>query len=110
MEEKVFFEEIKDECREIISKTVNSFLKEKAYNSKDTDFMINYLNDTILNQIKRISDNFKYLINIVLLKDKCSGFTIDSSLYYDTDTDGAILEEFLFNDIVCIVNLYCLAI
>lgn len=108
--EKAFFEEIETDCKKVISKNINGFLKDKVFNTKDCDFMINYLNDKILKDLKGISENFKYILSLVLLENDTSGFSQNCSLYYDKETDGCISEKYAFDKIVCIVNLFCLSI
>ena len=104
--DKVLFEEIEEDCKKVISKHVNSFLKDKSFNLKDTDFMINYLNDKILNELKNISLNFKYILSLALIHSESNGFTQDVSLYLDKETDGGICEKYSFENIVCVVNLF----
>lgn len=109
-EDKVLFEDIEEESRKVISMTVKDFLKTKAYNSKDVDFMINYLQDKILSELKQISDNFKYILSVIIVQNDNSGFIQNTSLYYDPETDGCISEKYTFPNISCIITLFCLAI
>jgi hypothetical protein len=108
--EKVLFDEIEKACRKVLNKQINSFLSDKVFNLSDCDFMINYLTDRILNDLNNISDNFKYIINLILLQNDSNGFTQNMAFYYDIDTDGCVTEKYSFNDIQCVANVFCLSI
>lgn len=110
MDEKILFSEIEHECTKIITSATNNFLKNKFFNLKDSDFLINHLNDFILDNLKQVSDNFKYILNIVLLKVEDLNIVQDISMYYDIETDGVITKQFKFDNIACIINLFVLAI
>ena len=60
--------------------------------------------------IKKNSDNFKYVLTVILLQNETSGFTQNNSLYFDCDTDGYVCEKYSYENITSIYNLYCLAI
>ena len=110
MNEKVLFNEIEQDCKTCIDRIINNFLKDKKFNTKDLDFMMNKLQDSIITDLKKISNNFKFIINILLLENDKSGFVQDINLYYDNITDGHIIEKYSFKGISCIVNLLCLAL
>ena len=109
-ESKVLFAEIEDDCKEVIKQNVLDFLRDKVFNASDTDFMINHLNEKIMKNLKKITESFKFVLSIVLLKTDSSGFIQNTSSYFDVETDGVISEKFVFKKIVCIVNLFCLSI
>jgi hypothetical protein len=109
-EQKVFFSEIEEDCKSILSKHINSYLKDKTFNLKDSDFMMDYLNNKIMPDLKAISSNFKYILSFIFLQNDNSGFCQDMSLYYDPDSDGCITQKYSFSSIICIVNLFCTSI
>jgi hypothetical protein len=109
-DEKVIFTDIEEECRNSIKKISDKFLCDKIYNSNDIGWMIDHLTSSILTNLKQISDNFKFVLTVVLLQNEESGFTQNNSLYFDNDTDGFICEKYTYENITSIYNLYCLAI
>lgn len=110
MAEKYLFNEIEKETKGICGKIVENFLQDKYYNAADSEFLTNKLLEQISNALIDISPNFKYIINIVLLKDKTQGYTQNTQMYYNTQTDGVIQEEYVFPNIVCLLNIFILAI
>lgn len=104
------FSQIEEECRHIIKDNVTKFLSDKSFNVSDSEFMINYLTGNILKEIKKISDNFKFIVSIVLMHNDECGFTQNIGMIYDTETDGTIVERYTFRNIVCITNLFCLSL
>ena len=99
------FDEIEDKCKEIISEEVNDLIADKTFILSDCDFFIKQLTESIGKRLKDISDNFKYIINIIFLDNSNKGFTQNIGSIYDPDTDGVISLHFPFNKISCIVNL-----
>ncbi len=109
-EQKVLFSEIQDDCIKVFNKHVNSFLKDMVFNLKDIDFMINHLNELILPDLKHVSSNFKFILCFAFLQNDSSGFTQDMALYYNKETDGCITTTYKFQNLICVVNLFCLSI
>jgi hypothetical protein len=109
-EYKVLFTEIEDDCKLVLNLHLNSFLKDKVFNNKDVDFMMNHLNDLIIPDLIKISPHFKFILSFTFLQHESSGFTQNMALYYDKETDGCITQKFSFKGIICIVNLFCLSI
>ena len=105
MTEYYMFDEIEDKCKEIISEEVNDLIADKTFILSDCDFFIKQLTESIGKRLKDISDNFKYIINIIFLDNSNKGFTQNIGSIYDPDTDGVISLHFPFNKISCIVNL-----
>jgi hypothetical protein len=108
--EKCVFSEIEIEARKIIKEKTKGFLKDKVFNTKDCDFLIQKLTELILNELNSYSSNFKYILAIAMLQNDKSGLCSDHSLYFDPETDGCISEKFSYPKICCIITLYCLAI
>jgi hypothetical protein len=52
-EKKLLFSDIEEDCRKTINTHVKSFLKDKVFNTKDTDLMINYLKEKIMQDLKK---------------------------------------------------------
>jgi len=55
--------------------------------------MIDHLTSNILKGLKNISNNFKYILTVILIQNESGGFSQNNSLYFDTDTDGVINER-----------------
>ena len=109
-EEKVIFTDIEEDCKKLIKKVSDKFLIDKIYNSNDVGWMIEHLTGSIVKELKEISDNFKYVLSVILMQNEEVGFTQNNSLFFDNDTDGYICEKFSYENITGIYNLYCLAI
>lgn len=110
MDEKSMFAEIEDECKISITKIVTNFLKDKIFNVMDNDMMINFLQGKIMNELKMITKNFKFVLSFALLKNESAGFCQEMALLNNPETDGCITLKFSFDKIICIVNLFCLSI
>ena len=108
--DKILFSDIEADCKKIIDSHTTTFLKDKVFNAKDTDFLINHLEEKILKDIKNNSPYFKYILNIILLQSDSRGLVQNTSSYYDIETDGIISQKFNFRNISCIVNLFCVSI
>jgi len=109
-EEKVLFSEIEDLVKTTMDKTIKSFFKDKVYNPKDNDFFIKHINDKLSKEFVKISTNFKYIISLILLRNEDSGFTQNTIVSYDEETDGCVIEKYVFSNIICVANIFCFAI
>lgn len=110
MEEKYLFIEIEQEVKKTCKVIVTQFLKDKFYNSSDSEFLSEKLLEMISSSLLDISSNFKYVINVALFENKNQGYTQNTQMYYNTSTDGVLTEEYLFPNITCILTLFILAL
>jgi hypothetical protein len=108
--EKVLFPEIEEESRKIINILVHGFLKDKVFNLKDNDFFINHINEKILMELLKLSKYFKYIIQTVLFRPSGGDLCQFISTFTDPETDGILSEEFKFENISCIVNVFFISL
>jgi hypothetical protein len=108
--EKVLFLEVEEESKKIINKIVSEFLKDKVFNLKDNDFFINHINEKILKELLKLSKYFKYMIQIVLFRPNGGELCQYISTFSDPETDGVLSEEYRFEKISCIVNVFFISL
>lgn len=106
---KIYFEDVKEDSKKIIIKEVNAFIQNKTFNLSDCDFLMNQLCDRISKELKKNSNNFKYILNVIFLDNSNKGFTQKFNAVFDKDTDGIISMHFPFEKISCVVNLMILS-
>ena len=106
----VLFSELEKQSKQIISKHVNNFLKDKTLNLKDADFIIDYLNKGIMDELSKTSKNFKFIIYTIIFKSDNLVYSNNCSAYFDIETDGIISEKFVFKNIGCLITLFCCSI
>ena len=70
---------------------------------------MNQLCDRISKELKKNSNNFKYILNVIFLDNSNKGFTQKFNAVFDKDTDGIISMHFPFEKISCVVNLMILS-
>jgi len=108
--QNMFFKDIEEDSKMIIKNEVDSFISNKTFNLSDCDFLLKELTERIKTKLLKLSDNFKYIINVVFLQNSNKGFTQKFDAYFQTETDGIISLHFPFEKITCIVNLMALSI
>ena len=106
---KIYFEDVEEDSKKIIIKEVNAFIQNKTFNLSDCDFLMNQLCDRISKELKKNSNNFKYILNVIFLYNSNKGFTQKFNAVFDKDTDGIISMHFPFEKISCVVNLMILS-
>jgi hypothetical protein len=106
---KIYFEDVEEDSKKIIIKEVNAFIQNKTFNLSDCDFLMNQLCDRISKELKKNSNNFKYILNVIFLDNSNKGFTQKFNAVFDKDTDGIISMHFPFEKISCVVNLMILS-
>ena len=106
---KIYFEDVEEDSKKIIIKEVNAFIQNKTFNLSDCDFLMNQLCDRITKELKKNSNNFKYILNVIFLDNSNKGFTQKFNAVFDKDTDGIISMHFPFEKISCVVNLMILS-
>ena len=65
---KIYFEDVEEDSKKIIIKEVNAFIQNKTFNLSDCDFLMNQLCDRISKELKKNSNNFKYILNVIFLE------------------------------------------
>ena len=106
---KIYFEDVEEDSKKIIIKEVNAFIQNKTFNLSDCDFLMNQLCDRISKELKKNSNNFKYILNVIFLDNSNKGFTQKFNAMFDIETDGIISMHFPFEKISCVVNLMVLS-
>ena len=109
-DERVLFFEIEKDCKSMFKKKITAYLSDKVFNTKDAEWMNTQLSELLLKDLKSISPNFKYCLSLVLLQNDTSGYNQNVNLYYDPETDGCVSDKYVFDNIVCVFTLFCLAI
>ena len=104
------FPEIKSKIEDEIKKVIESLLKGKVYNQKDSDKWVESITKEAIVKIKDISLNFKFIAACTILEKKDAGLSISSSCFWDSTKDGNLTTSWQNETILCVVNVYALAI
>ena len=110
MADKIFFVDVEEESKNIITSELEKFIPDKTFNVSDCDFLIKELTERITQSLVKNSNNFKYIVNVVFADNADKGFTQNIGASYDPETDGVISLYYTFEKITCIVNLFILSI
>lgn len=108
--EMTTFTEVKPKIEEEVKKVVESILKGKVYNQKDSDKWVESVTKETIVKIKDVTANFKYIAACVILEKKDAGLSISSSCFWDSTKDGSFTTSWQNDTILCVVNIYALAI
>lgn len=96
---------------EISDKHVNSFLKDKEFHTSDNSLFIEYLVNCINKDLKeKCGGNFKYIINLSLLKDTSLDVSFNVTGNINNETDTTFNKIYSFEKIGCILSIFVLAL
>lgn len=104
------FEEAKDSLKSITDKIITNTLKDKRYQESDCEYFIENINNDLLKEYLKMSNNFKYIINLTLFKTSESGITNVINCYFNNDTDGYYQKKYEFENIGCLACIIVVAL
>ncbi|DAZ98432.1 TPA: hypothetical protein N0F65_001133 [Lagenidium giganteum] len=82
---------LKDEVSAIVQDAVLSTLEGNVYDhSKVTDW-INIMTNSCVDDLQKLSPNFKYIVTCLLRQRKGAGLELSSTAYWDEKADGAFV-------------------
>ena len=62
-----------------------------------------------MTELKDLNSNFKYCVTCVILQKDKAGLHINSTCYWDCNTDGSVVVKWENDSMYCIVNVFALA-
>ncbi len=108
--DKYIFPEIENKIKTITTQTVTSFLKDKIYHISDSEYFIDKLNQLLLDEFIKVSNNFKYIVFSYLFSNDSSGISDGINGYFNIETDGTYSASFIFEKIGCNLTVCCFAL
>ncbi len=107
---KAVFTDIKDEVARVVNETVEKHLQHKSYNPMDVQGWTNAITSEVVNKLKAISTNFKYIVTCAIMQKSEAGLHVATTCYWSTSTDGNCALKWENESLYCIINVFSLAI
>mmetsp|Transcript_21901 Transcript_21901/g.61475 ORF Transcript_21901/g.61475 Transcript_21901/m.61475 type:complete len:115 (+) Transcript_21901:123-467(+) len=105
------FVKLKDPAKQCIRECVEPFMRTvAAYDIKEYDTWVERIGDDVLAALQKLSNNFKYIVNINIVEKKGAGLHTETSAFWDAEIDGAASYRFENNKIICFVQMFGLGI
>ena len=100
------FNSIRDQFQTVIISSMESELKGKEYSAKDSPNYAHQISENIVRQLPEINRELRYCVTCIIFNKSEGGFYISSSCYWNSLTDGNIVEQWENETIFCIVTLF----
>ncbi|KAF0690331.1 Aste57867_18262 [Aphanomyces stellatus] len=81
---------LRDEVTTIVQDAVLSSLEGKAYDQGKVNDWINVITMSCLDDLKKLSQNFKYIVTCCVKQKRGGGMDMESVCYWDEKSDGAM--------------------
>ena len=110
------FSSIHDDAESCVQSSIMHSLDGKRYRHKDVGSLVDSLNDTILDELKKLSDNLKYIVSTTILQSEvdseessntsAKGLSLGGCALFDADSDGALSVQWSNDSMTVICNVY----
>jgi len=110
IENKAVFTDIKDDIAKIVNTAVEASLAKKSYNASDVQKWTNDITKGIIDKLKELSNNFKFIVTCAIMQKCEGGLHVASTCYWSTSTDGNCALRWENETLYCIINVFALAL
>eukprot|EP00826_Nyctotherus_ovalis_P017332 TRINITY_DN1509_c0_g1_i5.p2 TRINITY_DN1509_c0_g1~~TRINITY_DN1509_c0_g1_i5.p2 ORF type:complete len:112 (+),score=39.83 TRINITY_DN1509_c0_g1_i5:166-501(+) len=108
--EQVSFGTIKGQLKEVVLGCIEKELKGKDYSAKDGPTYAHQISESIIKLLPEKSKDFKYSVSCIILNKSEGGLHMSSSCFWNSSTDGNIVERWENETMYCIVTLFAFAL
>ena len=108
--EQAQFSKVKQMIQDLVKKSIEEELKDKAYSAKDGPNWAHNISEKVVKQLPEKSKDFKYSVTCIILNKSEGGLHMSSSCYWNAVSDGNIVEKWENESMHCIVSLFGFAI
>lgn len=109
-QETVSFASLKESAQQSVRANVDKLLQKKTYNSREAQTWTNFISEACIKSLTDLSKNFKFIISTLIVQKANCGLNISGSCFWDSETDGNFSIMWENASMVCIVNVYGMAI
>lgn len=100
-------EHAKNIVSEIVERNISSL---KSINFNKANDVVDSLNATVVNKLREMYPNFKFIVNTLVSQNNMTALHYDSNAYWDPTTDCSFTVKVVNDNIVCISTVFGLAI
>ena len=104
------FSQMKENAQQLVRAQIEKVLQKKVYNSREAQTWTNIISEACVKCLTDTSKNFKYIISTLIVQKASCGLNISGSCFWDSESDGNVSVMWESNTMVCIVNVYGLAL
>lgn len=104
------FSKLVNEAKSLANGILKSVLDSKQYNANKTNEWIESISNQIINDLKGISLNFKYIVSTTIMQNVGAGVNYELSSYWDNTTDAAISIKYENESIIAICTVIGVAL
>ncbi|KAH9091495.1 hypothetical protein LEN26_018102 [Aphanomyces euteiches] len=101
---------LRDDVTTIVQDAVLTSLEGKAYDQAKVNDWINVITMSCLEDLKKLCQNFKYIVTCCIKQKRGGGMDMESVCYWDEKSDGACFITWENSSMQVIITIYGLAI
>lgn len=104
------FPAMSDKVLAITSETLSEVLNEQGYASSKCADWIEQISNDILDKLRNLSPNFKYIVNCMIIQKIGAGLHYESVAHWDEKTDASFTSKFESESLLCLCTVTGVAI
>ena len=108
--DSVLFSQIREEINQIGEKTAERHLDGRVYSAADVQSFTTKISEEVVRELQIFNNNFKYTVVCTIMQKGDSGLHMSSSCFWNTGTDGSLAVRFDNASLVCVINIFALAL
>ena len=109
-QETLMFPGIEPYAKKLINDVIDQTIGNKEFDFKESRNWSNLITQKILQSLTKHNKNFKYLLQCLITQKGCCSLTVSRAVYWDAELDGEKSVSWENESILCIINLFVLAI
>jgi dynein light chain Tctex-type 1 len=106
MSDCLVFGDLIDDVNDKAQIAMSSVLENKQYSPSKVTEWIDQINGTCIEHLKKISPNFKYIVNCFIQQKIGAGLHYECVTHWDGKHDGSITAKFENDTIICVVVIF----
>lgn len=109
-QDTLMFSGIEPYTEKVVHDVVNQTIGNKEFDFKESRNWSNTITQKVLQILTKHNKNFKYLLQCLITQKESCSVNVSRAVYWDSELDGEKSVSWENESILCIINLFVLAI
>ncbi len=104
------FQVIAEISTNIANECIQSVLESNTYNPGKSSDWVDKIGSKIIDKLKLVSPNFKYIVSCFIIQKVGAGVHYESVSHWDAKSDGGVTTKYENDSMLCICTVFGVAI
>lgn len=104
------FSSLSEQVRHTVTNSVDKVLGSATYDASKVPAWVDSITAEILDYLQKLSEEFKYVVTVVMLQRSNTGFHLFSTCFWDQTLDGTVTVQWENKTMHCVVTVFGVAL